>query len=129
MARGETHQYHLFVPEVERELGSRPTTRSLVGDLDLQVYLSSNSRATAETIQAHEGFGAYAQRISDRKYSRLVIPAHEAGTRCRQTSSLTPLFCPGERSNSLGPIFDHCTMLLAAEMDRTFRAAKYDPRI
>ena len=46
-----------------------------------------------------------------------------------QTSSLTPFFCPGERSNYLGPIFDHCTMLLAAEMDRTFRAAKYDPRI
>lgn len=47
-----------------RELGSRPTTQtqSSVADLDLQVYLSNNSRATAETIQAHEGLGAYAQR-------------------------------------------------------------------
>ena len=59
------------------EPGLRP--RSLVADLDLQAYLYNNSRATAETIQAHEGLKTYSQSISDHKYSRLFIPAHVGG--------------------------------------------------
>ena len=61
---------------VQREC-SRPT--SLVADLDLQTYLSNNSRATAEKIQAHDGLRTYAQRILDHRYSRLFIPAHVGG--------------------------------------------------
>jgi len=60
-----------------RELGSSPT--SLVADLDLQTYLSNNSRATAEAIQAHKGLRTYAQSILDHKYSQLFIPTHVGG--------------------------------------------------
>lgn len=61
----------------QRELGSSPG--SLVADVDLQFYLSNNWRATAETIQGHEGLRTYAERISDHGYSRLFIPSHVGG--------------------------------------------------
>lgn len=63
--------------QVQGEPGSRPT--NLVAGLDLQAYLSNNSRSTAETMQSHEGLRMYARRISDHKYSRLFIPAHVGG--------------------------------------------------
>lgn len=52
---------------------------NFVADLDFQTYISHSSRATTEVIQAHEGLRTYAQQISDRKYSRLFIPAHVGG--------------------------------------------------
>ena len=55
----------------------RPT--SLVAGLDLQIYLSSTARATAETIQAHDGLRTYAKQISDHHYSRIFIPANVGG--------------------------------------------------
>ena len=56
---------------------SRPT--SLVAGLDLQIYLSANARATAETIRAHKGLGTYVEQISDHRYSRVFIPANVGG--------------------------------------------------
>ena len=61
----------------QRESGSRPT--SLVVDVDFPTYLSNHSRATTESIRAHEGLRMYADRISDHKYSRLFIPVHVGG--------------------------------------------------
>lgn len=77
---GERHisiisSYLCFLARRERRTG--PTT--LVADPDLHIYLSSNSKATAEKIQAHTGLRAYTERILDNGYSRLFIPARIGG--------------------------------------------------
>ena len=63
--------------QAQRELG--PRLISLVADLDLQTYLSNNSRATAEVIQAHEGLRTYTQRVLDHTYLWFFIPVHVGG--------------------------------------------------
>ena len=44
-------------------------------------------------------------------------------------SSLSSVLDDGQISKDEQPIFDHCTMLLTEEMDRTFRNSKHDPMI
>ena len=79
MALRKRHQYYFFVPEHSGPESARFEPASLVADQDLQTYVSNNSGATVEAIQAHEGLRTYAQRISDHEYSRLFIPAHVGG--------------------------------------------------
>ena len=55
----------------QRESGFDPT--GLVADLDLQTYLSHDSRTTAETIQAHAELKMHARRVSDRACLSLHI--------------------------------------------------------
>ena len=83
----------------------------------LKAFGSLRAQGHAEDPLYHSRDRGKVEKPVDRALLKLLV------------SSLSCVLDDGRITKDEQPIFDHCTMLLTEEMDRTFRDSKHDPMI